>query len=72
MLVAYNNNIGWVSDADNSLWSLILIALIMACELGPIFVAMDYSVRAPAVPRCRCCAEARLLCKREEGASFCG
>jgi hypothetical protein len=44
MLIAYSNNIGWVSDGDNSLWSLVLIVLIMGCELGPIFVAMDYSL----------------------------
>ncbi|GMH77303.1 hypothetical protein TrLO_g11892 [Triparma laevis f. longispina] len=44
MLLSYENNIGWVSESDNSLISLVLIVLFIACELGPIFISLDYSL----------------------------
>ncbi|GMH97181.1 hypothetical protein TrVE_jg6284 [Triparma verrucosa] len=44
MLISFENNIGWVSESDNSLISLLLIVLFIACELGPIFISLDYSL----------------------------
>ena len=44
-LFAYVNEVSFVSaDYDQSVWSLVLISLFIACELGPMFVTLDYSL----------------------------